>query len=141
MLFRSVSLGVAAGYDYRSWLNRYIEENKDAPDKIQIQHGRLPMKGNLKKLLTRRIDALVGNEFPIQYVAGQMGVLDQIAPAGHDTEPAYCYIAFSPANPASEIYARILSEGIVDLRRTGRLRDILSRYGLTDWKSPPHRFP
>lgn len=130
----AVTLGVAAGYDYRSWLNRYIDENSDNPDKIEIQHGQWPMQGNLKMLLTGRIDALVDNESSIRYVAGQMGVLDRIVPAGHGAEPSCCYIAFSPASPDAETYARMLSEGIVQLRKDGRLDRILARYGLKDWK-------
>ena len=46
----------------------------------------------------------------------------------------YIYIAFSPKRADSQRYARMLSEGVVQLRRTGRLAVILSKYGLKDWK-------
>jgi len=46
----------------------------------------------------------------------------------------YIYIAFSPKRADSQRYARMLSEGVVPLRRTGRLAVTLSKYGFKDWK-------
>jgi polar amino acid transport system substrate-binding protein len=129
-----VSLGVISGYDYRQWLLDYIAAHGNAPEKIQVMTGHQPLERNIKKLLGHRVDAIVDNEAVILYVARRMGVRDQIKPAGYGSEPAYIYIAFSPAHPDSRRYAQLLSDGIVDLRHRGRLAAILSKYGLTDWK-------
>jgi polar amino acid transport system substrate-binding protein len=129
-----VSLGVIAGYDYRQWLLDYIEAHQDKPWKVQVMTGSQPLKRNIQKLLSNRIDAVVDNEAVILDVARRMGVRDQIKLAGYGTEIAYIYIAFSPNHPGSQRYAQMLSDGIVRLRASGRLAQILSRYGLQDWK-------
>jgi len=131
---KQVSLGVIDGYDYRKWLNDYALKNRNHSGKIQFVSGSSPMEMNLRKLLAARVDALVDNEAVIRYTAKQLGLQDRIVLAGYDTEPAYCYIAFSPANPRSPDYARMLSEGIVTLRKNGGLKKILTVYGLKDWK-------
>jgi polar amino acid transport system substrate-binding protein len=131
---RSVSLGVVAGYDYRKWLLDYIEAHKNDPRKIQVMTGHQPLQRNLQKLLSNRIDAIVDNEAVILNVARQMGVNDQIKPAGYGSEIAYIYIAFSPKHADSLRYAQMLSEGVVQLRQNGQLAVILSKYGLKDWK-------
>ena len=48
-----------------------------------------------------------------------------------DAEPIY--IGFSPAMPASATYNAQLEDGIAALRASGRLAEILSRYGVADW--------
>ena len=129
-----VSLGVIAGYDYRQWLLEYIQTHKNDMLKIQVMTGNNPLNRNIQKLLSNRIDAIVDNEAAILYVARQMGVTKMIKLAGYGTEVAKIYIAFSPNNADSQKYAEILSTGIVQLRRNGQLSEILSKYGLKDWK-------
>ena len=130
----SVTIGVAAGYDYRRWLNDYIRIHAGDAGRVQVIAGKNPLKLNLKKLLLERIDVVVDSEAVIRYTAKQMNVLEKIKPAGYGVEPAYIYIAFSPALPRSDALARQLSDGIVQLRHSGRLQAILDRYGLRDWK-------
>lgn len=129
-----VSLGVIAGYDYRKWLIDYIEKNKDDFQKVQIMTGDQPLSRNIMKLLDSRIDAIVGSDEVIRAVAGKMGVTDRLSLAGYGFETSDIYIAFSPNHPDSKRYAEMLSIGIIDLRKRGRLKAILSKYGLQDWK-------
>jgi len=131
---KQVTLGLIEGYDYRKWLNDYALKNRHDASKIQFISGSSPMEMNLRKLMAGRIGAVVDNEAVIRYSAKQLGLLESIELAGHDTEPAYCYIAFSPANPRSPGYARMLSEGVVKLRKNGGLKKIMVVYGLRDWK-------
>lgn len=48
--------------------------------------------------------------------------------------PTENFIAFSPVNPKSREYAAILDRGMAEMRASGRLRQILQRYGVKDWK-------
>jgi polar amino acid transport system substrate-binding protein len=129
-----VSIGVAAGYDYRDWLNTYIQTHSGNDRRVQVVSGIDPLKQNLKKLLYKRIDVLVGNEAAIRYKAKSMGFMNKIRPAGYGREPANLYISFSPNLPESQMLARQLSDGIAELRRYGQLKTILDRYDLDDWK-------
>jgi len=131
---QGVTLGTIAGYDYRPWLLEYIAANQDKANKVQILHGNDPLQRNLTKLLAGRIDVVVDNEAAILSVAGEMGVLEKISSAGYGDETAFIYIAFSPAKPEARAHAARLSRGIATMREDGRLRAILARYNLTDWK-------
>lgn len=130
----NISLGVIAGYDYRKWLLDYIDLHQDNEDRVQVMTGDNPLKRNLLKLIDGRVDAIVDNEAVILDVSRKMNVSDQIRLAGYGTEPASIYIAFSPALTNSKQYAEMLSQGIHELRETGMLKQILSKYGLSDWK-------
>ena len=130
----TVSIGVAAGYDYRRWLNDYIQDHRKNEARVQVVSSHTPLKQNLKKLLLGRVDVVVDTEAAVRYTAKTLGILDKIKPAGYGVEPAFIYIAFSPALEESPKLARQLSAGIVELRRSGQLKVILDRYGLVDWK-------
>ena len=128
-----VYLGVIDGYDYRAWFKEY---ERTHPEKIYVRHGKTPLKENLKLLLHGRLDAVVDNEAALRWVAKDMGILDQLKSGGEDTVGgvSYIYHAFSPARPTSGHYARLLSQGIRELRENGRLQAILDRYGIQDWQ-------
>jgi len=63
-----------------------------------------------------------------------MGIKDKIKEAGRLNQPVDVYIACSPNKPNSIVYTKLLSEGIIDLRKTGELQKILEKYALKDWK-------
>ncbi|MDM8537093.1 transporter substrate-binding domain-containing protein [Desulfobacterales bacterium HSG17] len=128
------SIGVIEGYAYIQWLLDYIHIHQNNLDRVQIMTGENPLERNILKLIDGRIDTVVDNENVILNVARQMNVLDQIVLAGYTTESSSIYIAFSPKLPKSKTYAKILSQGIVNLKETGEFKKILSKYGLKDRK-------
>ena len=130
-----ITLAVVAGYDYRDWLNRYIEEHKNDEFKIHIMFGDAPVKRNLKLLFNGRVDVVVDNDASIHFFAKQMEIEDHLRLAGQGIEPAYLFIAFSPANPDSRKYAEILSKGIKNMKKSGKLLQFMNKYGLNDWGS------
>jgi len=133
---QQITLGVIAGYDYRRWLNDYIKENSNNADKVQILTGDVPLQRSLQRLVLNRIDVIVDTEAAILWEAKRLGFADDIECAGYGNEPSLCYIAFSPNITNSPVYAKILSDGIAQLRADGKLQHILEKYGLTDWRQP-----
>jgi len=131
---KEIRIGTIGGYDYRRWLNDYIQANIENSDKVQVIMGDAPLERNIQKLLAGRVDVVVDTEASIRWVAKRLGVLDEIEAAGYGKEPSYCYIAFSPGLPKSPMYAKLLSNGIVELRANGKLQKILDKYGVFDWK-------
>ena len=129
-----IRLGVIGGYDYRPWLGKHIKENLTDQKKIQTLTGDKPLQRNIQKLLKDRIDVVVDTEAAIRWEAKSIGVLDDIKSGGYGDKVSYCYIAFSPNLDSSKKYAKMLSEGIVELRKSGKLKIILDKYGLEDWK-------
>ena len=131
---KQIKLGVIAGYDYRQWLNEYIQKKSNNVKKIQILTGDVPLQRALQGLLLGRIDVVVDTEAAILSEAKRLGISHEIQSAGYGHEPSLCYIAFSPDLPRSPLYAQILSDGIAQLRSNGKLQNILDKYGLTDWR-------
>ncbi|MBV1909516.1 MAG: transporter substrate-binding domain-containing protein [Kangiellaceae bacterium] len=128
-------LGVVANYSYGEELDLYIEKNKDNVDRIHVIHGDTPVKQNMKMLLYGRIDAIVATQPVFLHVSNKSYAKAQFRLAGEINSPKKAYIAFSPALPTSKRYAKILSDGISELRKSGELTEILSKYGLYDWKN------
>jgi polar amino acid transport system substrate-binding protein len=132
---KQIRLATIGGYDYRKWLNDYIQSTPRNSDKVQILLGDLPLQRNLNKLLLDRVDVVVDTEAAIRWEAKRLNILHKIEPAGFGKKPSYCYIAFSPSLPKSPVYAQILSKGIERLRVNGKLQVILNKYGVIDWKN------
>ncbi|MCP4722513.1 MAG: amino acid ABC transporter substrate-binding protein, partial [Desulfobacteraceae bacterium] len=102
--------------------------------KIDILGGDDPLKKNILKLKAKRIDVLIEAKAVFDHTVKAMGMADLFRPAGSDGEADPVYIAFSPKHPKSKEYAKMLSDGIEELRQSGELAKILAKYGQADWK-------
>ncbi len=133
---KSVKLGLILDYDYSEEISNYISSNPDSKN-IQFLGGNAPLSQNIKKLKAGRIDVVLEAGSVFNYTAKEMGEGGSFKVGGvlDDTpESSLIYMAFSPANPNSAKYAKILSDGMAEMRASGRLAEILKKYGLTDWK-------
>lgn len=128
-----INLGVIRGYSYGDELDSYIEANKDKPTKVQVASGDNALQTNFKKLSVKRMDAVVENANVADFKLKEMGMEGKFRKAGK-LEPDEVYIAFSPAKETSKTYAKLLDDGIEELRKSGELAKILDKYGLKDWK-------
>jgi len=128
-----VSIGVINDYSYGELLDKYIEEHKKDPERVQVNAGNDALEKNLSKLIKDRITVVVEDQAVMGYLLKKMGQSDAVRKAGC-LEAQNIYVAFSPENPKSHEYANILSKGIQELKESGRLKTILEAYGITDWK-------
>ncbi len=131
---KAIKLGIIKDYTYFQELDDYIKAN---PSGVLITTGDDALKGNLLKLVQGELGAVVDDRSVLKFTIAKMNLQGkvQIALATADVvKPSKLYIAFSPKNPKSQDYARILSEGMATLRKSGQLQKILAKYGLTDWK-------
>jgi polar amino acid transport system substrate-binding protein len=129
----SIRLGVIQDYSYGNLYQNYILPHQQDRQKVQILSGDTALAQNIKKLQKGRIDAIIESKTVFEYHLFSTGTPNKFAPAG----VAYrenVYVAFSPAKPQSVEYARLLTDGMLELRRTGELAKILKKYGVTDWK-------
>jgi polar amino acid transport system substrate-binding protein len=129
----NVRLGVTSEYDYVDWLDAYIVREADDRDKVQAVTGYRPLEQNLRKLVKKEIDVLVGNGDTVKYEVQQLGLTDKIKMAGMDPQSIPCFIGFSPGTPSGSRLAAEFDEGMRRLRSTGRFAEILAAYGLADW--------
>ncbi len=130
-----VALAVIQDYGYGK-IDSYLETHRGTP-KVITTVGEDALAINIRLLLKGRVDAVLENEAVFRNTATDMGVLAEIDHAGDDGETGennFVYIVFSPKNPQSAAYAKALGEGMRTLRTSGRLAEILARYGLSDWR-------
>jgi polar amino acid transport system substrate-binding protein len=138
--FETVRVGIMADYEYGDGLDAYFEKNRKTR-KVQIIRAEEPLVLNIRKLLRGRIDVIPEDKSVFIETANGMGVLGKIEYAGVDPinskeglDEARLYMAFSPKNPKSKEYAKLLSAGIEQMRLSGELSKILAKYQLTDWR-------
>ncbi len=129
----SIAVGVIRDYSYGEQLDQYIEKHKKDTQKIQIVSGDNALELNIKKLILGRIDVFLEDPSVMSDYLAHHPLQEKIVNIGtvsHDK----IYIAFSPHFPASREYAQILSDGIKEMRMSGKLQEILAKYGLKDWQ-------
>jgi polar amino acid transport system substrate-binding protein len=130
---KNIKVGVIGGYAYSDEFDAYVTANK-ANTMVQVLNANNALEQNIKKLNAGRIDALVESHLVMNAKLMEMGLLDNIVPAGALTESEPIFIACSPAKASSKTYTALFSEGIKKLRASGQLKTILGKYGLSDWK-------
>lgn len=122
-------LGTVESYAYSGEVTAFM---LDHPETIVKAAGPNPLEDGLKNLDSGKIDTLVENPFVFNYFAENKKIRDRYADAGCTTGDDL-YIGFSPKNPRSKEFAKILSDGILELRKDGTIDKIISKYSLKDW--------
>ena len=122
-------IGIVESYAYSPELYVYF---RDHPEQIIKGQGSSPLLTNLKNLDEKKIDVLVENPFVFNYLTESKKIRDKYEEAGC-TEGDPLYIGFSPKNPRSKEFAKILTEGIEELRKDGTIAKIIHKYSLKDW--------
>lgn len=128
-----IKLGAIQGYSYSGEVGTYMNATAKNAARIDMVGGDNALEMNLKKLVAGRVDATVDAKPVLAYKLLKLNLADKVEFAG-SVDPSEIYIAFSPANPKAKEYAAILDKGIAEMRASGRLKQILDRYGVTDWK-------
>ena len=129
----AIKFATIIGYIYMEPVGSYVEANRKNRERVDPVGGKAPLDQNLKMLVAGRVDAAVESRMVLDYKLGELGLADKVEFAG-GTGSGPIYIAFSPKNPKAHDYAALLDRGIRALRASGRLRQILDRYGVRDWK-------
>jgi polar amino acid transport system substrate-binding protein len=131
---KAIRLGIIEAYSYSDELDEYIQAHTDS-DRIIEASGEEPLIELIGMLRNGQVDAVVEDPSVMTYaLLDQKVPLGQVVRAGASEEKEDIFIAFSPARKTSKTYARQFDEGLRKLRDSGRLKQILGRYGLVDWK-------
>jgi len=124
-------IGAVNGYSYSAQLDPFLLENKA----VELVSGGDAARKNVKKLVAGHIDTFIENAAVVASLGPQEPGVEKIEEAGCQMdEIGKLYISFGPNDPKSQEYAKILSDGIDEMRSSGELKEILAKYGLTDWK-------
>ncbi|MEO4046750.1 transporter substrate-binding domain-containing protein [Pseudomonas sp. CAU 1711] len=125
-------LGIALGYVYEDGFKEWIERPDNAP-KLFITSGDQPSMRNLRKLVDGSLDGMIEAGVVMDYQLLRTGLAQQVISAGCDT-PQPIYMAFGPKGTKGDVLIEAFDKGMADLRHSGRLGEILRKYGVRDWK-------
>ncbi|WP_108651653.1 ABC transporter substrate-binding protein [Dongshaea marina] len=127
-------LGVVGGVEYGPEIADYIRKN-EGTKYVQILYGEDVPARNLDKLLYGRTDIVVLPSQVERWVRKTKEIpLGEIVSRGTIGQEKDIFIAFAQGKKDSEQLAKLFSDGIRELRQSGKLKIILDRYGLQDWK-------
>ena len=130
--FKEIRVGVIDGYSYFPEIDSYLESYKGK--KLFVATGDDALPKLLKMLKAGRLDTVVDNMNVMAVTLAENKLEDDIVLAGSVDDLGPLYMAFSPAKESSKEYSKIFDDGLAELRSSGKLQEILAKYGLKDWK-------
>ena len=125
-------LGVIEGYKYRDDFDEYVENSSGIH--VQVAKGDHALDINIRKLMVKRIDTLVESEFVFNAKLKQQNIEGKFKSAGSIIDPVEMYIACSPNSSRSKQLTDTVDQYMPSMRKSGKLKQILDRYGLKDWQ-------
>jgi polar amino acid transport system substrate-binding protein len=131
----SVILGVVQDYAYDNGvLDEYIKKCRaEKNGAVQAAASGRGLEQNLQNIQLGRITAILEERDVVEQYLKRHNVSEKYQQAGCLNE-VKMYVGFSPAHEKSNLYAALFSSGMKELRRSGKLNDILHKYGMKDWK-------
>ena len=136
--FKKITLGAVDGYSYGENIDQYIADNIHDHQKIVlIKHSLYSVETLHKLAINGRIDAFIEDPIVLEYYLANNPEsiklkISGLAESGMQ-EDNKIYIAFSPKNESSQRYAKILSDGIIKIKKNNGIKNIIEKYGLTYW--------
>lgn len=124
-----IRFGIVQDYDNGPVIDDYMALK---PDNVLVQTGLSGFEKNMKLVMNGRLGAALDDAFVAAYKLSNMGISEYVKIVPLDEIPFAVSIAFKPGKEGKRL-ARLLDEGIIELRKSGELTQILAKYGLTDW--------
>lgn len=132
-----VTVGIVKGYHYVDPdLVTYFKEERNNKSRVLVMHGEGTTRRGVHLLQANRITTFLEGEYSAMYELKKMGIIETVSIAGYTTEGFHDYTGFSPQNPDAALYAQILSDSLTELKKSGRLDDILNSYGINSEQTP-----
>lgn len=123
-------VGVIEGYAYGEDLDKLIASRKDVFKAIP---GNDALEKNFKKLAVNRVGVVVESVSVGKAKIKDMKLDNKVKLGGQNPSSDSIYIACSP-NAKGKALTQIVDEGTKAMRASGKLSQIMEKYGLTDWK-------
>jgi len=123
-----LKVGIIQGYSYGAEIDEHIKRN---PAGFEVHSGEDLTQKLARKVMLGRLDAFVEDTNLVQYLLARQPSI-KLHEAGCASE-SYPYFALSPAIKNKDDLARRFDEGLIKLHHSGKLEQIMRKYGLHDW--------
>lgn len=125
-------VGIVVGYAYDDGMGQWLARPDNKP-KIFAESGEEPAVRNLRKLVSGRLDAMIEDHSVVDYLLLDPAFAGRVVVAGCN-QRIPLYMAFGPKGSQGDVLVGQFDQGIAALRRSGRLAQIMAKYGLKDWQ-------
>lgn len=131
-VLKAVRFGSIKDYFYSTEVNAFIDANKGSPNIVQVS-GDNVTEDLVNLLIDGKIDAMVEDSNVVDYLLESKGyrTLFNYHALGQQSSVS---IGFSPKDPNSATYAKLIDAKVAELRKNGQLTAILAKYGVKDWQ-------
>ena len=132
-ILKNKKIGIVKSYSYGSTTDALIKANHKSFINVT---GNMPLLRMIQMTESKRLDGFLENPYVLARalkVNHKDPELFRMASANL-SDQTELFIAFSAGHPKSKTYTKLLDAGMIELRKSGRLKVILERYGMTDWK-------
>ena len=129
---KNIKLGVINDYSYGDEVDKQVAKKNPS---LTVISGNDALKRMIQMTEAKRLDGFVENPMVLYYTLMELNKnVQDFKPVSRNlaSDPDL-FIAFSPKKSSSNKYAKMLDDGIHDLRKSGKLKEILKKYGLSDW--------
>lgn len=122
-------IGVVKNYSYDEATDAFIKNKNPA---FVVLSGDDVQEKMISLLQKKQLTAIYEDPTVIAYSMKKMKVAQDGLRKANDfyNKEAPVYIAFSPVNPKSREYADILAQGFADLRKSGRIDELKTKYSV-----------
>ncbi|MBP7338748.1 ABC transporter substrate-binding protein [Niveispirillum sp.] len=129
---KGLRFGSIKDYFYATEVNAFIDANKGSANLVQVT-GDNVTEDLVNMLIDGKLDAIVEDSNVVDYLLESKGYrnLFNYHALG---EKATVSIGFSPKDPNSATYAKLIDAKLAELRKNGQLTAILEKYGMKDWQ-------
>ncbi len=120
------------GFDFADpEINEYIAKmSRERSPLLELISGEDINLRNFTKLLMGRTDVVIATEAIGVYVARQNNLSEKLKIAGKAKVLISAQTGFNPNDPDGFAYAEMLSHGVSELKKSGRINEIFGKYGL-----------
>lgn len=118
---KNVRLGVISGYGYgadSTPIENYLKNNRNTT-RVQTVSGDHPLTQLIKMISLDRVSVIVEDSLVMDHTLIQMDYQSKLKKVGCLENVDNIHIAFSAKNPNSSQYAKILSNGIKEFKKSG----------------------
>jgi polar amino acid transport system substrate-binding protein len=124
-------LGLILNYKYPYEVSLYIDKTYPIhPENFLFSTGDNAVAANINNLKNGKTEIYLENSNVMDAYLSKSPDIEIKEAGSVNSIPTEIYIAFSPKIRKSYIYASILSEGMADLRNSGKLSELYRKYGI-----------
>lgn len=130
--FKGLTIAVIGGYSYGNEIDFYIANPNN---QVHITKGDNALERNIKMLLSKRVDLLLESPNVFEFQSRHIPSAQLIKELDRSSKSESLYFGCTLKKESSQAYVDMLDEGLTELRKTGKLKKILAKYGLSDWET------